>query len=140
VKDATKRLGENLQKMRKARRPDLSQTEVQRILGYSVDARAVSRWETGEFAPRVDELDRLAGLYGCTIGDFFTSEPPARPALGTTLTDAWKILRAFQKATHDKRQKILVMLGLSDSPSPDSALAAALSLDQPKPVKQKSDK
>ena len=45
----------------------LTQEDVGQLVG--VKANTVSQWETGERVPRVDMLQKLARVFGCTIDD-----------------------------------------------------------------------
>lgn len=56
-------LGENLQKLRKAK--GLSQEEVAQAL--FVSRQTISKWETNKAEPGVDNLKALADLYGVTL-------------------------------------------------------------------------
>ena len=49
---------------------NLTQAQVAEIL--SIDRTTVTKWETGESAPRAPMLPRLAALYKCSIGDLYT--------------------------------------------------------------------
>lgn len=69
-------LGENLQRLRKAR--GLSQDEVAQKLFLT--RQSVSKWENGQAEPGVENLKALAGLYGVSvdvlIGNEAVPEPP----------------------------------------------------------------
>lgn len=54
----------------------LSQSEVARKL--KVTPNTISRWESGEYKPRVDDLNSLAHIFGVSILEFFPDEQ-ARP-------------------------------------------------------------
>lgn len=58
-------LFENIKRIRKAR--NLTQDEVAEACG--VDRATISKWETGEFSPRVDKLVKLANILGCTVDE-----------------------------------------------------------------------
>ena len=55
---------------------NLTQAQVAAIL--QVDRTTVTKWETGESAPKVPMLPRLAALYKCTIGDLFSVPKAAK--------------------------------------------------------------
>lgn len=58
-------LFENIKRIRKAR--NLTQDEVAEAC--EVDRATISKWETGEFSPRVDKLVKLANILGCTVDE-----------------------------------------------------------------------
>jgi transcriptional regulator with XRE-family HTH domain len=60
-------LGKNLEKAR--RQAGFSQESVGAYLG--VDQGLISKYENGERAITSDALDRLADLFGCSVGYFF---------------------------------------------------------------------
>src|SRR4051794_17643299 len=54
-------------------RAGLSQTPVAAATGWSLSG--ISMYEQGNRQAGYAKLRRLAGLYGCTVDDFFTDEP-----------------------------------------------------------------
>lgn len=54
----------------------LTQEQVSAVIGKSVPT--ISRWETGERTPGLDDLDALAEIYGCNTGDLFRAPVAAR--------------------------------------------------------------
>lgn len=68
-----------LQRLRVER--GLSLDEVARELG--VPASLVNAWESGTEDPSVEQQERLAGFYGMTVGELFSSAPqvPSRDAV-----------------------------------------------------------
>lgn len=48
----------------------LTQEQVATVL--CIDRSTISKWETGEAAPKTPMLPRLAALYKCDIADLFT--------------------------------------------------------------------
>lgn len=58
-------LFENIKRIRKAR--NLTQDEVAEAC--EVDRATISKWETGEFSPRVDKLTKLANILSCTVDE-----------------------------------------------------------------------
>ncbi len=65
-------LSKKLAELRKGR--GLSQMELAEKL--DVTRQAVSRWETGEAAPSLDNLISLSGLYGVTLDDLVRDDKP----------------------------------------------------------------
>lgn len=56
-----------------------SQTELAKKL--KIAPNTISRWESGAYKPRIDDLDRLARLFGTPIWAFFPSDvQPANEA------------------------------------------------------------
>jgi transcriptional regulator with XRE-family HTH domain len=56
--------------------PDgLSQEDLAKAIGVATNT--VSRWETGTYRPRVEDLDALARYFGVSVQEFF---PDARPS------------------------------------------------------------
>lgn len=45
----------------------MTQEDVAKLVG--VKANTVSQWETGDRVPRVDMLQKLAGVFSCTVDD-----------------------------------------------------------------------
>ena len=58
----------------------LTQAQVAAIL--CIDRTTVTKWETGESAPRASMIPRLATLYKCSVGDLYTA--PKQPKNSTT--------------------------------------------------------
>lgn len=58
-------LSENIKRIRKTL--NLTQDEVAEAC--EVDRATISKWETGEFSPRVDKLTKLASILGCTVDE-----------------------------------------------------------------------
>ena len=54
---------------------NLSQQELASRLG--VAPNTVSRWETGTYRPRLDDLVRIAGALNLEVGDFLADNQPA---------------------------------------------------------------
>ena len=57
---------------------NLTQAQVAAIL--QIDRTTVTKWETGESAPRAPMLPRLAALYKCSVGDLYTVPKSAKTA------------------------------------------------------------
>lgn len=93
-----------------------------------VDYAHLNRILNGHRAAGLDTLEALAKFFRVPIATFFsaTYEPSPMHEPGTTLTDAWKILKAFEKAGHGTRQTILALLNLAEVSESD--------LDVPKEV------
>lgn len=56
-------LFENIKRFRKEQK--LTQDAVAEACG--VDRATISKWETGEFAPRVEKLPKLAAILNCSL-------------------------------------------------------------------------
>ena len=85
-------LYERLQELRRAR--GFSQEELADRLGVS--RQAVSKWENGQGKPELDNVVRLAEIYGVTT-DYLLAGKAAPPAPGET-APPWRADRAFRRA------------------------------------------
>jgi transcriptional regulator with XRE-family HTH domain len=121
--------GENLKFYRK--RANLTQDELSSTVNVSL--LTIQNWESGRRWPAPDSIELLCEALSVTPVDLFAShEKKAAPA-GTTLSDAWQILKAFERAKFETRQAVLALLDLVQVLEPD--------LDSPKEVsKPKSNK
>lgn len=70
MKDIKRLFGARIRELRKSR--GLNQAELAEIIG--VDAKHVSRMETGQTFPYPDKLDMLAGALGVQIKELFEFE------------------------------------------------------------------
>lgn len=57
---------------------NLTQAQVAAIL--QIDRTTVTKWETGESAPRASMMPRLAALYKCSIGELYSAPRTAKTA------------------------------------------------------------
>lgn len=68
-------LGENICRLRTGK--NMSQGDLAEAL--DVSRQSISKWETDASTPELDKLVRLAELFGVTLDELVTGEPPARP-------------------------------------------------------------
>jgi transcriptional regulator with XRE-family HTH domain len=72
--DLYERIGQRIRELRLSyRRGSLSQEGLAAEL--KVAANTVSRWETGTYKPRPEDLDKLARFFGVSITTFFPDLP-----------------------------------------------------------------
>ena len=57
---------------------NLTQAQVAAIL--QIDRTTVTKWETGESAPRASMLPRLAALYKCSVGELYIAPKAGKAA------------------------------------------------------------
>jgi len=68
-------VGEQIRDLRK--QAGLSQDELASKIG--VPSNTVSRWETATYKPKLKDLDRLAGVFGVSVGTFFPASEATEP-------------------------------------------------------------
>lgn len=65
---------DNLLRLRGAR--NMTQEQLAMLLGVS--RQAVSKWESGQAYPEMEKLDRMCGIFGCTMDELVRGEAPLR--------------------------------------------------------------
>jgi transcriptional regulator with XRE-family HTH domain len=79
-----KAIGQKIKELRTGR-PDLSQEKLAGALGTT--ANTVSRWETAQYRPSVDDLDKVSRYFGVPLTVFFPdigSDPKIQMLLSAT--------------------------------------------------------
>lgn len=87
---------------------DIPQEEVVRLLGWKYQSR-LSRYESGARLP-MDDLDRLARLYGTTLVDLLaekTTDPTEEPEVTTMRSVFFKLKKAEREALMTIMQAML---------------------------------
>lgn len=67
---------EHLKRLRERQR--FTQEEVANAV--SVSRSTVAMWETGKTLPRGETMIKLADLFGCTIDELYSRDPPTSPS------------------------------------------------------------
>lgn len=82
----------------------LKQKEIADFVG--VERCTVSRWETGDTRPRIDDLPRLARILGCTVDELLGDDTAEEAATGTTeRKEATNARKSDAKAPHDDNER-----------------------------------
>jgi transcriptional regulator with XRE-family HTH domain len=138
--ETTKKLGsialaENISKRRK--RKGWNQEDLAHKVGTHVNT--IKNIERGASEGALDVRIAIARSLECPLSELYRAEFESS---GSSLSDAWKILQAFEIAKPHVRSKVLVDLGLMTASLEDAeqVLHAADALVQPKRAKRKSNK
>ena len=97
------RFCEKLQRLRK--KAGLSQEQLAEQM--NVTRQAISKWETGEGMPDVDNLLPLARLLHTTV-DYLLDEDVQAPAAKTAQSDWWERVKAFARRFSQRSVKAAV--------------------------------
>lgn len=107
-------IGSRIMYMRKMKK--LTQTELGDMLGVSY--MTVRRWETGKSKPKLDEIKKMANIFG-TTAEYFMGLQEDSPATTTSPTMAYwgGVLDNARKAVNDGQNLSLIYSLLADAAS-----------------------
>lgn len=105
-------IGARIMYMRKIKK--LTQAELGELLGVSY--MTVRRWETGKAKPRIDDINKMANIFGTTAEYFMGLQEDQTDAISSPTMAYWGgVLDNARKAVNDGQNLSLIYSLLSDA-------------------------